>query len=144
LHVRRHASGNGFYTPGREIVVETTILAPDNLNVTALALAETLPERCACTRVLDDGGAAAAPAFGDSGRVSFVWAAVPDFPVTVRYSAGTFTANGPQAILGHAVYRVGGDGGELTSQVTASPLGEGWTDERCHSADYNRDWTISL
>lgn len=143
LHVRRRASGNGFYTPGREIVVETTILAPDNLNVTALALAETLPERWAFTRVLDDGGAVVVPEFGDSGQVRFVWAAVPLFPVTVRYSAGTFTANGPQAILGHAAYRVGG-GEELTSQVTATPLGEGWNEAHCHSADYNRDWTISL
>ncbi|MBI1319172.1 MAG: hypothetical protein GC168_09545 [Candidatus Hydrogenedens sp.] len=144
VRVRRHTSGNGFYVPGRELVVETTILAEPNLGIAALALVETLPERWAFTRVLSDGGAAIVPEFGDSGRVTFVWTTVPRLPVTVRYTAGTFTANGPQAIVGHAAYRIGDQLNELISPITSTPLGLGWSEDHCHAADYNHDWTLSL
>ena len=144
VFVRRSTSGNGFYVPGRELVIETVLRTrPENLGVSALALVETLPERWAFTRVLESGGATIVPEFGDHGAVRFVWTTVPEFPVRVRYSAGTFTPNGPQAILGHAVYRLG-SGAEATSPVVATPLGQGWGDDFCHDGDYDHDWTISL
>lgn len=142
--VQHRVQGNGFYYPNREVIVETTLDSlSDGEGFTGLALTETLPEGWRVTRVLESAGASTLPAPGDGGAVMFEWNNLPVLPVKVRYGVRPRFFNGPQVILGQAQFTLG-KGDTLEGPLSALALGAGSRDDFCHSADVNRDWTLSL
>lgn len=76
------------FTPNEEVTVTITVDAEDGESITAIGLKEFVPEGW---RFVDAEGAiglppAIAPSVDDTGELDFLWFAVPEFPLTFRYT----------------------------------------------------------
>lgn len=143
--LERYVRGNGYYQPGRELIIEVrTFPRPPRRDLTPLRIEEVLPAGWTLTRVIESNGARLVPDAGAQGTLAFEWDAPLTLPgVRVVYGIVAAEVEGPQVITGHAItYDESGE--PIHGPVTATAIGEGWSDEVCHSGDYDRDWTFSL
>jgi len=143
--LERQVRGNGYYQPGRELIIEArTFPRPPKRDLTPLRIEEVLPAGWTLTRVIESNGARLVPDVGAAGLLAFEWDGPLSLPgVRVVYGIVAAEVEGPQVITGHAItYDENGEA--VHGPVTATAIGEGWSDEVCHSGDYDHDWTFSL
>ncbi|MGC9053430.1 MAG: EF-hand domain-containing protein, partial [Candidatus Hydrogenedens sp.] len=144
LILERAVSGNRRYWSGQTLTVILTIRNPIHLNVSALGLKETLPTGWVLQSVVETSNAVVVPSNGATGTLEFAWMDIPPFPVKVVYNVSVPNdADGQAVISGYVLYRTV-DSEELSSPVVDTVLLKGWSPDRAHSADSNRDWSISL
>ncbi len=144
LVLERAVSSNRRYWPGQTLTVILTIRKPIRLNISALGLKETLPTGWELQSVVETSNAVVAPENGSTGTLEFAWMNVPGFPVKVVYTVSVPNdAEGQAVFSGYVLYRTV-ESEELTSPVVETVLLKGWAPESAHSADSNRDWSISL
>ena len=144
LILERGLSGNHRYLPGQTLTLILMIRNSGNLTVSALGLRETLPTGWILQSVVESSGAVTTPDEGSAGTLEFAWMDIPSFPVKIVYTVLVPNdADGPATFSGQVLYRTTGSE-ELTSPICETVLLKGWTSDRAHSADSNRDWTISL
>lgn len=144
LVLERAISGNRRYWPGQTLTVILTIRNPIRANVSALGLKETLPTGWVLQSVEESSNAVVVPSSGATGTLEFAWMDIPPFPVKVVYNLTVPNdASGPATLSGYVLYRTV-DSEELTSPIVETILLKGWSPDSAHSADSNRDWSISL
>ena len=116
---RSHAST---YTPGGALTVTIDIDAESDGTVTAIGLAETIPDGWALESVgPGDGVPDVSPEAGTGGLLEFVWITIPEFPYTFNYVLSVPPdAAGTAEISGHVEYRE--DGGPLSTEDLVSTL----------------------
>lgn len=136
------------YVPGEQFRVDVVLESAEALELTALALMESLPEGFSYAGGFDLAGAAVQPAAGATGELAFIWVQMPELPVHVSYAVQALaTASGSYTLSGEALYRT--NGGELSTPAVYTEFGEAETEAetegpRYHSADTNQDYRITL
>ena len=121
LYVDQTLSGDGLapggrhYTPGSSLVVDIEVTKSGPGVLTAVALESTLPTDWTFGEQLGISSAAAvSPSEGDSGTLTWLWFAVPSFPVTISFNLNIpADASGEACIKGQALFRT--DGPQLYS-----------------------------
>jgi len=117
---RSHSSA---YTAGSEFTVTIGIDADDGAPITALGLAESIPEGWTYVSSASRGGGVpdVTPEVGSSGLIEFAWITIPEFPYTFTYTlAVPQEATGAAAITGYVAYRL--DAGPLSTEDLMSSI----------------------
>jgi hypothetical protein len=136
----------GAYVPGEAVEVAVTFEQREEVELTALALNETLPEGWTYAGAVNLHGASIQPQIGDGGTLTFIWVVMPEFPVQISYLAqAAASATGAQILSGNAVYRT--NGSELTTVDSVTEVAQAEAEEEApvtHSADTDQDFQVSL
>ncbi|MCC6144553.1 MAG: hypothetical protein IT368_12170, partial [Candidatus Hydrogenedentes bacterium] len=143
LEMSRSASD---YVAGDAVEVAVTLERREEIELTALALNETLPAGWTYAGAVNLHGASIQPQVGDGGTLTFIWVVMPEFPVQISYLAqAAADSTGAQLLSGNAVYRT--NGSELTTATVDTEIQEVEPVVEApvtHSADTDGDFAVSL
>ncbi len=118
---------SGGYEPGTAMTVEITLRYTEADAVTSLALEETLPSGWTFNSLISGSIPNMGPSSGASGTLTFLWVAIPAFPMTFRYRVNVPPdASGTYQLYGFARYRTSGD--EIVSNQAVTYVTEGLTE----------------
>lgn len=146
LRMQRQICGNGTYLPGAAVEVRVRITSMIQGNIGFLRLSEAIPDHWQLLDIVSASGAEYLPSAVPTGAMEFYWPQIPAFPVEFVYRLLVpETAEGIQEIRGEVFYADAPDSALFeTTGAVVTLLGEGKGPEWAHSADFDRDWTLSL